>query len=276
MQEVKCRVAPSLGGGFAGTPEQVWGTPPYNPETDINKPCVFFGLYGLPDFYALWKHKGKKYILWAGSDITHFTNGYWLDEKGFMKLNPISLAKWINKNCESWVENQVEYEALKKLGIWSQVCPSFLGNVEDYEISFKQGNKVYCSVSGDDFDLYKWPEVLKLAKQNEDIDFYLYGNTKQFKHNLPNVFVKGRVSQEQMNKEVKEMQGALRLLSFDGCSELVVKGALWGQYPISLISYPHTLKPTQIRDILDKKEPNHLGRVYFIDKLNKFPWNQKK
>jgi len=117
MQEIKCRVAPSLGGGFAGTPEKVWGTKPYNAETDKELPCVFFGLYGLPDFYALWRHKGKKWILWAGSDIRHFISGYWLAEKGEIKIEPKALAKWINKNCENWTENEIEANSFPDTGL---------------------------------------------------------------------------------------------------------------------------------------------------------------
>ena len=80
MQKIwQCRIAPSLGGGFAGTPNKNWGTCDYK---DNKTPTIFFGLYGLPDFYALWRHKGRRAILWAGSDIIHFLNGYWLERKG--------------------------------------------------------------------------------------------------------------------------------------------------------------------------------------------------
>lgn len=273
MQEIKCRIAPSLGGGFAGTPEQVWGTKPYNENTDKELPCVFFGLYGLPDFYSLWRHKGKKYILWAGSDIRHLIKGYWLDEKGLIKLSSNSIAKWINQNCESWVENHVEYEALKKLGIWSSMCPSFLGDVKNYDISFKQGNKLYASVSGNDFELYKWSEIIKLAKENQGIEFYLYGNTIPFEHNQPNVFVKGRVSQEQMDKETKEMQGSIRLLEFDGASEIVVKAMLKGQYCFSLIDYPYVNKPSDLHLLTSLKTANVEGRNWWRQNLNNYPWN---
>src|SRR5689334_12368419 len=109
----QCRYAPSLG-ALEGTPEEVWGTLPYLSE---DEPTVFFGVYGLPDFYTLWRHQGRKAILWAGSDIRHFINGYWLNDEGSIKLEPMALAEWINKNCESYVENGVEAEALRTLGI---------------------------------------------------------------------------------------------------------------------------------------------------------------
>jgi len=67
MQKVKHRWSPTLG-ALEDTPENIWGTEEYNPETDSELPTVFCGLYGLPDFYALWRHKGKKWVWWsAGS-----------------------------------------------------------------------------------------------------------------------------------------------------------------------------------------------------------------
>ena len=171
----QCRIASSLGGGFDGTPNKAWGTTDYK---DDKKPTVFFGLYGLPDFYALWRHKGEKHILWCGSDIRHFVNGYWLEDGGAIKVDPKPFAEWINKNCESWVENEVELQALAEIGIKAQVCPSFLGDISKFSISYQWSDKpkVYTSISGDDFELYGWNKINKLAYENPDIEFHLYGN----------------------------------------------------------------------------------------------------
>ena len=275
MQEIKCRIAPSLGGGFAGTPEQVWGTKPYNPKLDTEKPCVFFGMYGLPDFYSLWRHKGKRWVLWAGSDIRHLINGYWLDDTEWgVKLPPEPLANWINRHCESWVENLVERDALRTVGIEAKVCPSFLGDVNEYEPCFKPSDtpKLYTSVSGDDFQLYGWDKIDGYAQDNPDTEFHLYGNTQEWKSEQKNVIVHNRVPQEQMNKEIKEMQGALRLTEFDGFSEILAKSVLWGQYPVSLIAYPGMFTPNQIRLAGTMQKPNEKARNYYLSILNKFPW----
>ena len=275
IKQWQCRIAPSLGGGFAGTPNKCWGTRDYLHETE---PTVFFGLYGLPDFYMLWRHKGEKAILWAGSDITHFINGYWLDENGSMRVEPHALAKWIDAKCDNWVENDAEMEALKKVGIHAKVCPSFLGNINDYKVGYKQSDKpkVYTSVSGDNFKLYGWDEVEKLAKKHSEITFYLYGNTKKWETKNNNVIVRGRVPQEVMNAEIKEMQGGLRMLSFEGFSEVIAKSLLWGQWPISKISYPHTLSLGELGTLKDKKDPNVAGRDYYRRVFNSFPWNKNK
>ena len=147
-----------------------------------------------------------------------------------------------------------------------------MGNVDDYKVSFKQGNKVYTSVSGDDFKLYGWHLIDTLAKRNPKIDFNLYGNVKYWKTRQPNVILHGRVSQEEMNRQTKEMQGALRLTEFDGCSELIVKAKLWGQYAFSLISYPYVNKVEDLHFLAETKKADDLGREWWIKNLNKYPW----
>lgn len=281
MQEKwKCRVAPSLG-ELEGKHQDVWGTEDYlGPYSDGNYPTVFFGVYGFPDFYTLWRHKGRKVILWAGSDIRHFIKGYFLDDEGENRLPPMFLAKWINDNCYSFVENEVEKESLLKFGINSTVIPSFMGNVEEYKIEYNPDvyyPKLYTSVSGNDFKLYGWDKIYNLAINNPDIEFHLYGNTEPFPvpEGIKNIMVHGRVPKERMNEEIKYMQGALRLTEFDGFSEIVAKSLLWGQWPVSVINYPYTLSIDRIADIARMTEPNTLGRQWLLENVNKFPWNQK-
>src|SRR3990167_2251712 len=265
---MQARIAPSLG-ALEGTHNEVWGTTEY--ISDI-EPTVFMGLYGMNDFYAVWRHKGPKYILWCGSDIRHFINGYWLDDEGKIKVSSYAFAAWIKHNCESWVENQVEYDALARLGIESQICPSFMGNVDDYKIEYKESDKTryYASVSGDDFGLYKWQHINMLAAQNRQAEFHLYGNTKPWKAQTDNVIVHGRIPKEQMNEEIKHMTGGLRLLEFDGFSEVLAKSILWGQWPVSAIKYPHMSDKILHHS---PRHPNYDGREHYIKTLNKFPWN---
>ena len=277
----QCKIAPSLGDGFAGHPNDIWKTTNYFNQEDQT---VFFGMYGLPDFYSLWRHKGKKAILWAGSDIEHFINGYWLEEKGVVKLSPKPLAVWINRNCESWVENEVEAESLRKFGIKSNICPSFLGNMDDFPDSFipSDNPKVYLSVSGNYYEEYGWNLIEDIAAEVPEITFYLYGSDKwKTKHN--NVIVKGRVSQEKMDSEIKDMQCGLRLNKVDGFSEITAKSILWGQYPIvrKEFGYPH-IDGFETREELisllkclkTKKESNPAREIY-RNKINRYPWNTK-
>lgn len=297
---MQIRIAPSLG-ALEGHPNDIWGTETYKPDFDaaLKAPCLFFGLYGFKDFQALWNHKGEKHILWAGSDIRHFLNGYWLDDKGDIRLETTALVLWIIENCTSWVENQVEHDALMRHGILSHIVPSFLGKVEDFPLYFLKQDKVrlYTSVSGNDFKLYGWDKIPALAVANPDIEFHCYGNTIEtplLYYNPvsvmtdvldemgypatsppPNVFVHGRVPKEQMNEEIKSMTGALRLTEFDGFSEILAKSVLMGQWPVSLIAYPHMLQPHEIKTLKYKNVANLEGREYYLSVLNKYPWNLK-
>lgn len=275
MHEWQCRTAPSLGEGFAGTPNEVWGTDTY--WTELN-PAVFFGLYGLPDFYALWRHKDRRCILWAGSDITHFKGGYWLDQTGELRLDSKPLAEWINDNCESYCENEAQKDMLWSLGIKVKaVIPSFLGDVKKYPLSFKPSKRVklYTSISGDDFELYGWNKIPKLAFKNPEVEFHLYGNRSIIDFGFSNIIYHGRVSQEQMDEETKKMTGALRLNHTDGFSEILAKSLLWGQWPVSVIPYPHIYPLEDIGNVTLMKEPNVEGRAWLLSVVNKYPWNVK-
>lgn len=278
----QCKIAPSLGEGFAGTPDEVWGTTRYN-NPDIQ--AVFFGLYGLPDFYALWRHKGKKAVLWAGSDLTHFKNGYWLDNDGSISLSPRPLAMWIEKNCENWVENEVEAKILRNCGINPLICPSFLGDINFYESSFAPSDnpKVYLSVSGNYFEDYGWTLIEKIADKVPEVTFYLYGSGKwQSQHS--NVVVRGRIPQAEMDEEIKKMQCGLRLNKVDGFSEVTAKSVLWGQYPIvrKEFGYPHLDSFETEEELIEllkclknKKEPNK-AREEYRKLLNNYPWNTRR
>lgn len=272
----KIRVSPTVGGGFERSFQEAWGLEDYNPETDQDKEVVFAGCYGLPDFYKIWRHKGKKYVFWCGSDIRHLHNGYWLDDKGGIRLNSGGIAKWLNEYCENWVENKAEQRALRHWGIESKICPSFLGDVKQFDITYKHSDKpkLYSSVSGDDFVLYGWYVIQNLANRHPDVEFHLYGNEKDFPVKEDNIFVHGKVPKEQMNEETKDMQGALRLISMEGFSEIVAKSILRGQYPVSVIPYEHCLLPEQIDKLKDKKLPNIEGRDYYIKQFNNYPWNK--
>lgn len=276
----RCRTSNTLG-ALEGTPEEAWGVDAYsNDET----PAVFFGLYGLPDFYDLWRHEGRKAILWCGSDILNFVRGYWLDFQGNIKLCPKGMAKWIMKNCESWVENEVERRTLNSLGIESKVCPSFLGNTEDFPVSFVPlaRPRIYTSVSGNNFKMYGWDTIERIADKC-NADFFLYGSD-DYRSIHPNVAVRGRIVAKQMNVETREMQSGLRLTKeMDGFSEITAKSILWGQYPIVRreFSYPYLDSFSNDEELIDlinslgkRREPNP-AREYYKNLLNDYPWNSK-
>ena len=78
-----------------------------------------------------------------------------------------------------------------------------------------------------------------------------------------------------MNAEIMNMQAGLRMTEFDGFSEVLCKSVLMGQWPVSLIDYPHILKPNQLSEIISKTKPNLEGREHYRKQLNLFPWVNK-
>lgn len=148
------------------------------------------------------------------------------------------------------------------MGIRSRVCPSFLGDINKYKPQkIKKEFRYYASVSGNDFKLYGWDKINKLAKKAINVKYYLYGNTIPWEA-PKNVIVRGRVSQKEMDEETKSMTGAIRLIPFEGFSEILAKSILWGQKPISEIPY----------DFLEAKNP----RKELLKIVNMYPWNKKK
>lgn len=296
------RVAPSLG-ALEDTHQNVWGTVDYEPEKHLNTATCFFGLYGFPDFYALWKHKGPKHILWAGSDILNFRKGYWLDETGNINLGwmgdsaefPKPLAQFLGEKCENWVENEGEAWQLRDCGISvTGIVPSFLGNIQKYPVSFRPGNKVYLSASQGRQMEYGWGIVHQIACELPEIEFHLYGASCVFQP-LKNVIYHGRVPKNKMNTEIRNMQCGLRLNKHDGFSEVTAKSVLWGQYPITYLYHPHIQNYPQqddcgqpyctkslqglvrlLRDIPKKKKPNLEARTYYRKHLNRYPWTEKR
>lgn len=292
-----CRWAPSLG-DLEDSAENVWGTKKYDPAKHANKPVIFFGLYGLNDFFTLWRHKGRKAILWAGSDILHFRKGYWLDDKGDIRVEIRPLIEWIDKNCENYVENEAEAWMLKYPcypedgpGIRSSIVPSFLGDTSKYPVSFKQGNKVYLSANEGRQLEYGFGIVESIAHLCPDIEFHLYG--AKWETAQENVIVHGRIPKEKMNAEIRDMQCGLRLNKHDGFSEVTAKSVLWGQYPITYLYFPKIDQYTAdnrgftntekslmnlvrlLNDIPYKRKPNLRARNYYLKNLNQYVWNKK-
>lgn len=275
-----CRWAPSLG-DLEDSHEKVWGTKTYDPATDLDKPTVFFGMYGLADFLAFQRHRGQKWILWCGSDIRHLKAGYWLDTEGKVRIPSELIAPLLAKE-ENYTENLVEYNALLDLGIDSYIVPSFLGDPTSYPQAYQHSTtpKLYTSVSGDNFELYGWNMLPTLALKHPEVEFHLYGSNHEWcdylQNNWPNLINHGRVPKEVMNAEIAQMQGAIRLTEFDGFSEILAKSVFMEQWPVSLIPYPHMLTLERIKDLAYLEYPNVGGREYYQEQVNKFPWNTRK
>ncbi len=269
--QAQCRIAPSLG-ALEGHPNDVWGTTDY---VSRDEPTVFFGLYDLRDYIALWRHRGKAWTLWAGSDIVNLKAGFVFNDGKLKWLSNLLRGNWwvlpILKKAQHWVENEWEQNQLNDLNIPAHVCPSFMGNIDDYPISFKPGNKVYLSVSGDRWQEYGGQALIDLVKNHPYLEFHVYGYKS--KSVFPNLFFHGRMPKEEMNKQIREMQCGLRLNETDGFSEITAKSVLWGQWPASYLFNPYIGALSTLSYLDGQKMPNVVARDYYRSFLNKFPWN---
>ena len=282
-QEYCCRWAPSLG-ELENTHQAVWGTKDYIYKEDKLKPTVFFGLYDVRDFWALWRHKGKRYVFWGGSDIEHLRQGFlfnsgklkWLGR--FCKWSIPLLIKLL-KNCEHYVENEIQQRKLEALGLGARVQSSFLGKIEDFPITYKHSEKPNVFISGHPGREYEYgfDFVEELAKKVPECIFHLYGAS--WKSEKENIICHGRVSKEQFNKEIQNYQCGLRPNIADGASEIMVKSILNGGYPItrikySFVDYYETEEELIIllKALKNQKEPNIEARKWWVKNLNNFPW----
>src|SRR3990167_2632640 len=309
-QTIYCRWAPSLG-ALEGTHQEVWGTKDYSWK-HRNKPCVFFGMYDLRDYLALWQHKGKAWVLWAGGDIRNLRTNFVFND-GKLKWLSILFAgiavnfrdfliKHILNKAEHWVENEAEAWQLKDIGLKvSGICPSFLGNIKKYKVSFKRGNNVYLSTSKDREGEYGWGIIQRIACALPEIEFRLFGTDPnldsefmKYRQPIPNIHYYVRMNKDIMNGFIKKMQCGLRLNKHDGFSEITAKSILWGQYPITYLYNPKIDQYTAddcgrqdcvqglnnlislLKKIPKKRKPNLKARQYYYETLNNFPWNTKK
>lgn len=279
-----CRYAPSLG-ALEGTPEEVWGTIPYKWWKHRNEPTVFFGVYDLRDYLALWWHRGGGWILWAGSDLRNLDQGFAFNDGKLRWLSKAfkgSLTRWIVKVMSAyhnWTENAWEAQILASRGVLASICPSYMGQKDEIGLSYRFSAPchVYLSASEGRQEEYGWGIVERIASWLPNHIFHLYGAKWETQH--ANVIVHGRVPKEQMNKEIAKYQIGLRLNETDGFSEILAKAVLMGQYAIGKVEHPHI--PTfendmdlilKLNGLAKKKEPNHEAREWYLKNLNRYPW----
>lgn len=249
------------------------------------------GLYDLRDYIALARHQGKAWVLWCGSDLQNLINGFVFNDGKLKKLSLLMRFKFVNKllvaflkrKAEHWVEDEDEYTKLKMLGIDSKICPSFMGDIEKFPVSYKQAvhPNVYISGHPGREDEYGFDFVEKLALRLPDFKFHLYGAAWEPK--AKNITSHGRVPKDEFNRQIKHMQCGLRLNMSDGFSEITAKCVLMGQYPITYLRYPmidnfntpYELEE-KLRWVKKMRKPYFAGREYYINALNDYPWNVKK
>jgi len=258
---------------FAKKAAETWGLKPWDGEKDPDD-VLFFGMYSQNDYDILRNaevnKKTKKYIFWCGSDIIQMLQSW--DRQRVIKMYP---------DIQHYTETEQEGKELRKVAKNVIVAPSFLEPVEKFKVCFKPSKTPHIYLSGHQnreeeygFDLCK-----EIAEEHPEFIFHFYGVEGR---NTNNVFYHGWVDNNQFNEEIKEFQCGLRCNAHDGFSEIIVKSALMGQYPISLLPYRGVLqfkdKETlveQLKKVAQQTEPNLKAREYWLPRLNSYPWMEK-
>lgn len=245
--------------------------------------CCFFGLYALGDWEVFMKQRGKRFVLWAGGDILNLKRGYCdSDGTGLAKSKRWSWVPWhwIFKifKAEHYCENEVEAAELYRLGINAKVVPSFLEDVDNFEVCFKPSKKpqVYISAREGNSEAYGESLIERIAPSVPEVIFHFYGITRP---SHDNIIYHGNVSPEIFNNEIKNYQGCIRANESDGFSELIGKACLMGQYPISRIKYDgiwHYKTDQELIAYLQllgtMEEPNLESREWILNNVNRYPW----
>jgi len=232
---MKVKVSTSVG-GFGDKIKNTWGLEPWQGVYDKDKDILFFGLYH--DFdWNVYHHLGPEYkrtIFWCGSDILRLIE--MPDRQRIIKLFPV----------DHYCETEVEAENLRKMGIDPIVAPSFLEDPATFPITFKPTDKPHiwlCAHPGREEE-YGVLTARKMADIFPLYTFHIYGITGE---NFPtdeldgalhnNFIFHGVVPNEQFNQEIRQYHCGLRTNEHDGMSEVPIKSALLGQYPISKLPY---------------------------------------
>ena len=226
-------------------------------------PAVFFGMYHIMDVLRLVWHKNS-IVVWCGSDIVN------------MQKNSFLLGIVLGCNERHICENEIERKALEKLGIHAEIKPQLFDVVQATTAFPLNDGKVHaylCAHEGRELEYGVW-EIEDVAAQVPHVEFHIYGIQGKSKHQ--NVRYYGKVSQKQFLDDTKNYHVAIRLNAFDGFSEILARSALFGQYQISRILYPHMyFAPTKeivkscLQELSNVREPNYAGRNYWSEELNK-------
>jgi len=268
---VKLRVSSSIV-NFRDKAEKTWGLERYCFPWDIFKPIVFFGMYHIGDYFHYFIHRGKKTIVWAGSDIQTLLK---------------SIFPWylLFRNAKHYCENGVERAGLLWKGIDSEIKPSFLEDINDFPVCFypPKVEKAHVFITGHmgREDEYGWNIVEKIATSLPNIVFHIYGTDIQ--KSPCNIIYHGRVSNKQFNKDIKSDHCGLRLNEHDGFSEVLAKSVLMGQYPISRIKYPHIWNYETEEELLcllemvcKREKPNLIAREFWRKNVNNYDFIKER
>ena len=259
--------------------QKAWGLEEWGGVDDPDQQLVFFGLFHDRDFEVFHNFEGEKHVFWCGGDIIRLLQDY--ERRRVVK---------ISKNTYHYCENEVEANSLRQAGIEPQIIPSFLGDINNYPVSFKiptDGKwKIWMNAHPRREQEYGVDYARQIVKLMPDVEFHIYGVEKEYEgkirndaDDLPNIIYHGLVPEVQLDEEIKNYHAGFRANEHDGLSEVVVKAILLGQYVISRLEYNGVMFFSKLDDIVYaiqllklQTEPNQARNLW---KLNNFPFIQR-
>ncbi len=275
---MKLRVSSSVS-IFKPKVEKVWGIKEWDGIDDPDQDLIFFGLYHDRDYEVFQNFKGNRFVFWCGGDILRLADDY--ERRRVLKICPAT----------HYCETEKEAELLKKIGIDSQIVPSFLGLIKDYPISFTppaDGKwKVWMCGHPHREKEYGFDQARELAKVFPDVEFHLYGLTDDYDGRiraefLQNIIYHGQVPEKQLDEEIKNYHCGFRPNENDGVSEVIIKSILLGQFPISRLPYEGVWQYNSFQELTElinklkqQTQPNTI-RELWTKKINNFPWCRKE
>ncbi len=206
---------------FGDKAKKQYGIEEYNPETDKDKPTIFFGLYFEKDIDILRAHTGPVTIYWHGSDI----------------LELRKYPEWVNvvtsKNARHLTQSVYKKDWLADFGIQAEHYPIFFGDMNKYQMCYKPSitPQLYMHANKMCEGYYGVDLVAEIAEEMPDIKFHIYGTEGFNIKHTDNVIFHGWVDEDVMDNEIKDYQGLLQFVS-EGVSQTMAKAMKMGQYII--------------------------------------------
>lgn len=179
---------------------------------DVNKPTLFFGVYGHNDIKSILNHNGKRIIWFSGMDAAN-------ENTLFSLKNLQDDGKTVFIGESKWIE-----EDLNKAGIKHECISLFLDNIYNWK-PVPHGDKIYWYNAGNS----------RYGKQ------YL----REVKRSFPDIEIitndSKTIPREEMPKIYSQCFVGIRPVEHDGCSMSVAEMGLMGRITITNSNQPFTM-----------------------------------
>jgi len=192
--------------------------------SDINKPCIFNGLYTMQDYMSLINHKSHKTVVWCGSDA-QYLNKDLIQQAG--KIRHIAKSKFIS-------------ETLNKHNIPHILLPvTPTSPVKNYLP--EKGENIYF-YHGEDRKKYGG-DLVDIIKEKTDYNIIEASS--------------GTYSESELQDVYKSCFMGLRLTKHDGLPNTVLEMGLMGRHCVHNGNTPNSLNYKSVEDII-----NHIENEY--------------